>query len=219
MKVLIIGANGQIGKHLVNLIQASETIKAKAMIRKTEQAKYFEDLGVETVLVDLEAETKKITEAAKDVDAVVFTAGSGPSTGPDKTMLIDLDGAVKTIEATKEAGVKRFILISSFETDRKAIQEAVKEAPSFAPYVVAKHYADDWLRKTELDHTIIHPGLLTNDEATGKVDAAETVERNEVPRGDIAGVIFACLENEATIDKEFQVVSGETKIKEAMQSL
>lgn len=219
MKVLIVGANGQIGKHLVQLIQNSETIKAKAMIRKAEQAKFFEDLGVETVLVDLEDEITKITEATKDVDAVVFAAGSGPSTGVDKTMLIDLDGAVKTIEATKDAGVKRFILISSYETSRETIQEAVKESPSFAPYVVAKHYADDWLRKTDLDYTIIHPGSLTNDEATGKVEAAETVKPNGIPREDVAEVLLTCLENEATIGKEFQVVTGEDPIKKAIQSL
>lgn len=219
MKVLIVGANGQIGKDLVRMIQNSETIKAKAMIRKTEQAKFFEDLNAETVVVNLEDETKQITEAAKDVDTVVFTAGSGPSTGPDKTMLIDLDGAVKTIEATIEAGVKRFIMISSFETDRAAIQEAVNNAPSFAPYVVAKHYADDWLRKTDLKYTIIHPGLLTNNAATGKVEAAETVERSDIPRKDVAAVILACLENEKTIGKEFQVISGENSVKEAIQSL
>src|SRR5690625_4085049 len=103
------------------------------MIRKAEQAKYFEDLGAETISVDLEDETSKITEAAKGVDAVVFTAGSGPTTGPDKTMLIELDGAVKTIDATKEAGVNRFIMVSSFETDRKAVQEDFEKVPSFAP--------------------------------------------------------------------------------------
>ena len=219
MKVLVVGANGQVGKHLVEKIQNSESIQAKAMIRKAEQAKYFEDLGAETVLVDLEDETSKITEAAKGVDAVVFTAGSGPSTGPDKTMLIDLDGAVKTIDATKEAGVNRFIMVSSFETDRKAIQEAIQEAPSFAPYVVAKHYADDWLRKSNLDHTIIHPGRLTNDEATGNINAAETVDRDEIPREDVAGAILACLENDSTVNKEFQVISGENEINKAIQSL
>src|SRR5699024_10930204 len=86
----------------------------------------------------------------------------------------------KTIDATKEAGVNRFIMVSSFETDRKAIQEAIQEAPSFAPYVVAKHYADDWLRKSNLDHTIIHPVRLTNDEETGKINAAETVDRDKI---------------------------------------
>src|SRR5690625_2894322 len=121
MKVLDVGANGQVGKHLVEKIQNSESIQAKAMIRKAEQAKYFEDLGAETVLVDREEETSKITEAAKGVVAVVFTAGSVQSTGPDKTMLIDLDGAVKTSDATKEADVNRFIMVSSLEIYLKSI--------------------------------------------------------------------------------------------------
>jgi hypothetical protein len=54
--------------------------------------------------------------------------------------LIDLDGAIKTIEVAKVAGVKRFIMISSFDTRREAAQAA---SSSFAPYVVAKHYADE----------------------------------------------------------------------------
>ncbi len=219
MKVLIIGANGQVGKHLVEKIQKTETIQAKAMIRKAEQAKYFEDLGAETVLVDLEGETKQIEDAAKDVDAVVFTAGSGPNTGPDKTMLIDLDAAIKSIKATINAGVERYIMVSSFDTTREEIQNAIKDAPAFAPYVVAKHYADDWLRKTNLKHTIVHPGMLTNDAGVGKVEAAHTTARAEIPREDVAEVILACLENESTINKEFQVVTGEKSVKEAITAL
>ncbi|MGP4074930.1 SDR family oxidoreductase [Halobacillus sp. K22] len=216
MKVLVVGANGQIGKHLVSTIQESDNLEAKAMIRKQEQASFFEDKGAETVVVDLEDDVETITKAAEGVDAIVFTAGSGPHTGPDKTVLIDLDGAVKTIEAAKAAGVKRYVMISSFDTTREAIQSAPS---SFAPYVVAKHYADDWLRRTDLDHTIIHPGRLTNDEGTGQVEAASKVERGEVPREDVANVIAATLEDDSTIGKEFQVVSGTNMIKEAIKSL
>lgn len=216
LKVLVVGANGQIGKHLTRYIQASDRMMTKAMIRKQEQAEFFEELGAETVLVDLEESVEKISEAAQGVDAVVFTAGSGPKTGKDKTLMIDLDGAVKTIEATEKAGVKRFIMISSFDTTREAILEANE---SFAPYVVAKHYADVRLRETDLDYTIIHPGILTNDEGTGKVEVAERVERGEVPRDDVARVILASLENDSTIGKEFQLVSGETPIVEAIKSL
>lgn len=216
MKILVVGANGQIGKQLVSLIQSSGELKAKAMLRKEEQAAFFEDLGAETVIVDLEDQTESIAKAAKDVDAVVFTAGSGPSTGADKTMLIDLDGAIKTIEAAKLSNVKRFIMISSYDTTREAIQEATS---SFAPYVVAKHYADVWLRATDLDYTIIHPGILTNDEKSGKVTAASSVEVAEIPRDDIASVILACLQDATTIGKEFQVTSGNDDIKEAIKSL
>ncbi|HLR51517.1 MAG TPA: SDR family oxidoreductase [Candidatus Avamphibacillus sp.] len=216
MKVLVVGANGQIGKHLVSMIQDSENLEARAMIRKEEQASFFKNLGAETTVVDLEDDIDSIAKAAEGTDAIVFTAGSGPHTGKDKTIMVDLDGAIKTIEAAKVANVKRFVMISSFDTTREAIQES---SSSFAPYVVAKHYADVWLRGTNLDYTIIHPGILTNDKGTGKVEAATTVERGEVPREDIASVIVASLENEATIGKEFQVVGGNEPVKEAIDSI
>ncbi|TFD94454.1 SDR family oxidoreductase [Jeotgalibacillus sp. R-1-5s-1] len=217
MKVLVIGANGQVGKHLVAKIQDTSDIKAKAMIRKEEQVPYFEDLGAETVLTDLEkADIDEIAKAAEGTDAIVFTAGSGPKTGDDKTMLIDLDAAVKTIEAAKKAGVKRYIMVSSFDTTREEIQSVPS---SFAPYVVAKHYADVWLRATDLDYTIVHPGGLTNDAATGKVQAAENVGRGEIPREDVASVLLATLQNDSTIGKEFQVVGGETTVDDAVKAL
>ena len=213
MKVLVVGANGQIGKHLVSFIQEKDNLQAKAMIRKEEQASYFKELGAETAVVDLEGEIDDIAEAAKGVDAVVFTAGSGPKTGKDKTLMIDLDGAVKTIEATKKAGVKRFIMVSSFDTTRQAIQEAPE---SFAPYVVAKHYADEWLKATDLDYTIVHPGGLTNDEGTGKVTVSMSGEMGKVPREDVARAILVTLENDSTIGKEFQIVGGDTPVEEAV---
>ncbi|WP_067843625.1 SDR family oxidoreductase [Amphibacillus sediminis] len=215
LNVLVVGANGQIGKHLVSLIQSQDNMRARAMIRKSEQADYFERLGAETVVVDLEQDIDAIANAAEGIDAIVFTAGSGAHTGKDKTILIDLDGAVKTIEAAKKAGVKRFIMVSSFDTSRKAIQTAPS---SFAPYVVAKHYADEWLRQTDLDYTIVHPGILTNDSGTGKITAGK-VEPSEIPREDVAQVILASLRHDRTIGKAFQIVSGSTPIEAAITSI
>ena len=51
------------------------------------------------------------------------------------------------------------------------------------------------------------------------VEAATTVEPKEVPREDIAQVIFACLENDSTIGKEFQVIGGSIPVKEAISTL
>ncbi len=216
MKVLIIGANGQIGQHLAMYMKDHPTLEPIAMIRDEAQATFFEKLNVQTVVADLEDDIDAIAKAATGCDAMVFTAGSGPHTGKEKTILVDLDGAVKSIEAAKLANIDRYIMISSFDTSRNAIQEA---SNSFAPYVVAKHYADEWLRAANLKHTIIHPGVLTNDDSTGKVTAATTVARDEVPRADIAKVILASLENEISINKEFQVVRGDTSVATAIQQL
>ncbi|CEI83189.1 putative sugar epimerase YhfK [Oceanobacillus oncorhynchi] len=215
LNILVVGANGQIGKHLVKLIQDNGD-QARAMIRKEEQANYFKDLGAETAVVNLEDEVDTISNAAEGVDAVVFTAGSGPKTGKDKTLMIDLDGAVKTIQAAEQANVKRFVMISSFDTSREAIQSAPE---SFAPYVVAKHYADEWLLNSDLDYTIIHPGLLTNEPGTNQVNLGANVERGEVPREDIAKVIYTSLKNDTTIGKRFRAVAGQTAVEEAIQSV
>lgn len=216
MKVLVVGANGQIGKQVVSLMKDNDALEATAMIRNVEQAPYFETMEAQTVVADLEDDIDALAKAAEGMDAIVFTAGSGPHTGKDKTIMVDLDGAIKTIEAAKRANVKRFIMISSFDTTREAIQEA---SESFAPYVIAKHYADKWLRASDLQHTIIHPGLLTNDAGNGEIEAATNVARDKVPRADIAEVIVSCLESDATIGKEFQVVKGTTPIKKAMINL
>ncbi|GEN46394.1 SDR family oxidoreductase [Alkalibacillus haloalkaliphilus] len=215
-KVLVVGANGQIGKHLVTFIQESDQLEAKAMIRKKSQASFFKDLGADVAVADLEGDIEDIKKAAEDVDSIVFTAGSGPHTGKDKTIMIDLDGAVKTIEAAKQANVKRFIMVSSFDTTREAIQSAPE---SFAPYVAAKHYADKWLKDTNLDYTIVHPGLLTNDEGTGQVSLSGQSEPTEVPREDVAKVIKAAVENDNTIGKSFKVVKGNQAVEDAIKAV
>ena len=111
-KVLIIGANGQIGKIITTKMKGSADFVPVALFRKENQKVFFENHNVEYKIVDLEEDLDTLVNSMKGTDAVVFTAGSGGETGYDKTLIIDLDGAIKSIEAAKKAGVKRFVLIS-----------------------------------------------------------------------------------------------------------
>lgn len=113
MKVLVIGANGQIGQLVIKKLQESNMHNAIAMVRNEKQQSKFKEQGVQSVLIDLEGSISDIASAAKGADAIVFTAGSGGHTGADKTMMIDLDGAIKSMEAAKQVGVKRFIIVSA----------------------------------------------------------------------------------------------------------
>lgn len=211
MNIFVIGANGQIGRHLVkDLVEEGHEVTAG--IRKNSQASFFESLGAKTAPLDLEYDDiNDIAQKLNHADKVVFTAGSGGHTGADQTIIIDLDGAVKSIEASKQANIEHFVLVSSFDTRRSAFDGDLK------PYTIAKHYADAHLRNSELPYTIVHPGILINDEATNKVEIAEEVERGKIPRQDVATVLLEVLNNEGTIGKEFQVVSGETDIKNAVE--
>ncbi|HAL10564.1 MAG TPA: SDR family NAD(P)-dependent oxidoreductase [Staphylococcus sp.] len=210
MNIFVIGANGQIGRHLVkDLVEQGNEVTAG--IRKNSQAAFFEELGAKTAPLDLEYDDiDDISEKIKDADKVVFTAGSGGHTGADQTIIIDLDGAVKSIEASKKVGTKHFVLVSSFDTRRSAFEGDLK------PYTIAKHYADLHLRNSGIPYTIVHPGGLTNDEGLGKVELAEEVEPGKVTRKDVASVLVEVLNNDKKIGQEFQVVSGDVDIKEAV---
>lgn len=219
MKVLVVGANGKIGKQLVNLLNESETHSVRAFVRKEEQAKELESNGIETHLGDLEGSVSDLEEAVKGTDAVVFTAGSGGSTGADKKLLIDLDGAVKVIEAAKNVGVDRFLMVSAFGADqREKWNEEIKS------YYVAKYYADKELMQSGLNYTIVRPGGLTDDTSKGKVVVSDNMQLTDsddrtIPREDVAKVVFESLENEKTYRKAFDLVSGEQSIEEALDQL
>ncbi|GLB61994.1 SDR family oxidoreductase [Cytobacillus sp. NCCP-133] len=214
MKILIVGANGQIGKQLAKLINDSSEHTVRAMIRKAEQAEYFEKMGAETVLASLEGTVDELAEAAKGCDAIVFTAGSGGHTGYDKTLLIDLDGAVKTIEAAQKAGIDRFVMVSAIQANnREKWSDAIK------PYFVAKHYADRLLESSGLNYTIVRPGGLTDDPGTGKIQAADNLERGFIPRADVAKTVYAVLDKANAYKRSFDLISGEEDVEAAIKNI
>ncbi|BCA86262.1 short-chain dehydrogenase [Enterococcus saigonensis] len=223
MKVLVVGANGKVAKHFANQIEKHPFIQEKAVIRNEAQTPFFNARGIETVLLDIVTNSiEEFAAAMQDVDAIVFSAGAGGK-GLDKTIMIDLDGAIKIMTAAEISGIKRFIMVSTFKTGRKEITREIKENSSLTVYTIAKNYADEWLKhRTNLDWTIIHPGALTNDAGTGKIKLADNLtgelEKNTIPREDVATVILATLENDATIGKEFEIISGDTSVALAIGS-
>lgn len=214
MNVFIVGANGQIGRHLVRLLKEHPDHTPIAMVRKEEQVAAFKEQGVETRLADLEDSVDVLAEAAKGCDAIVFTAGSGGKTGADKTLIIDLDGAAKCVEAAEKAGINRFVIVSAIQAHRRENwKEAIKH------YFVAKHHADRVVMQSNLDYTIIRPGGLTNDAGTGKIKVAEDLERSTIPREDVAKTIVAALTKKNTFKHGFDLVSGDTLIEEAVKAI
>ena len=151
MKVLLIGANGQIGKQVVNLLQESKEHTVRAMVRDNAQVAALKEKGVEAVVANLEGSVEEIAKAAQGCDAVIFTAGSGGHTGPDKTLLVDLDGAVKSMEAAEKAGANRYIMVSAIQAQNR---ETWADSP-IKPYMVAKHFADKALVASKLNYTIV----------------------------------------------------------------
>lgn len=205
MNVLVIGANGQVGRNIVKEL-ADTNHNAVAMVRKEEQKEKMQELGAaKVVLGDLEGD---FSEAFEDVDAVIFAAGSGPKTGAEKTLTIDLWGSVKAAKYAEDKGVKRFVQLGSVGSDNPdAGGEAMK------PYLVAKRTADEILQATKLDYTIVRPGALSDEEKTGKIEVSaegfKSLEGRSIPRADVAHVLVDVLERPNTYGKVFEVLQGE----------
>lgn len=118
MRVLVIGANGQTGRQLVTQLHTRGDVPI-AGLRPDEDGEEWEDQGIAVRRLDLLAKPEKIASALMGCEAIMFAAGSGGRTKDDMTLLIDLDGAVKTMQAAQIAGVDRFLMISMlFAEDR-----------------------------------------------------------------------------------------------------
>jgi len=215
VKVLLIGANGQIGKHVVNLLKDSNEYTVRAMVRNEGQAAALNEKGVEAVVADLEGSVAEIADVMQGCDAVIFSAGSGGHTGADKTLLVDLDGAVKSMEAAEKVGTKRYVMVSAIQAHNR---ESWANSP-IKPYMVAKHFADKALVASKLNYTIVRPGGLRNEAGTGKITVAENLKRDSIPREDVAKTLVAVLQEENTYRRSFDLVTGDTPIPDALKAL
>ncbi|MBR7553952.1 SDR family oxidoreductase [Allobacillus sp. GCM10007491] len=216
MKTLVVGANGQIGRHVTQLLKEAGNHEAVAMIRSEEQKDYFESKGIQTTVADLLDSVESLKQTVEGFDAIIFTAGSGPKTGADMTLRVDLDGATKMIKAAEVAGVNRFLMVSAFQANNR---ENWNE--KIAHYYVAKHFADEELKRSKLAYTIVKPGGLINDPGTAKIKigSKDIIERGTVSREDVARVLVACLDKKSTEYKSFDLISGDQGVEDALDQL
>ncbi len=213
MDVVVAGGHGQIALRLERRL-ADRGDRVRGLVRKREQ---FEDLnaaGAEPVLADLEDEVD-LGPAVQGADAVVFAAGAGPGSGSERKQTMDFGGAVKLIDAAKTAGITRYLIVSSMGADQPE-----QASGTFGAYLEAKAAADQAVRESGLDYTIVRPGGLTDDPGTGQVDVAEKLgRRGSIPRDDVAAVLVAVLDTPSAIGTTFEVLSGSTPIVDAVRAL
>ncbi|MEX0869409.1 MAG: SDR family oxidoreductase [Nitriliruptoraceae bacterium] len=211
MRVLVIGATGRTGRLLAAQLAASGH-EVRGMIRDSAKANELRDIGAEPVHGDLDGELGTVFDS---VDAVAFCAGSGGHTGADATARIDLHGAVRSLDECTRLGIRRFVMLSSWNAP-----DPMANPKERRHYFAAKHAVDRILMASGLDYTIVRPGKLTDDPPTGRVQVGSGLPRpGQVPRADLAAVLAACLEEPATIGAAFELVSGDVPIADALREI
>jgi uncharacterized protein YbjT (DUF2867 family) len=206
--VVIAGGHGQVALRLERLLVA-DGARVRGIIRNPDHAGDLEAIGAEPVVLDLEA-AGDVTAAVDGADAIVFAAGAGPGSGEARKQTMDRDGAVKLIRAAQAAGPRRFVMVSSMGADPNA------EPEGFGAYLRAKGEADEALRDSGLDFTIVRPGRLTDEPGTGRVRLGEGLGRGSVSRDDVAATIAALLASGTGVGRTADLVSGPTPIGDAV---
>ncbi|VEG57698.1 NAD-dependent epimerase/dehydratase [Mycolicibacterium aurum] len=218
MRVVIAGGHGKIALLTERLLSARGDSVA-GFIRNPDHADELRVAGAEPIVVDLENTSNGVVSThLRGADAVIFAAGAGPGSGAARKETVDRDAAILLADAAEAAGVARYVMVSAMGADADAPDDAGDEV--FVTYLRAKGAADDVIRsRASLSATIVRPGQLTDDAATGKVTIAEHTGRGSIPRADVAAVLVAVLDTPQTAGTTFDVISGEHTIADAIAGL
>lgn len=217
MRVVIAGGHGKIALVLERLL-ADRGDSPVGLVRNPAHAEDLLAIGAEPVVCDLErAEVDEVAAHIKDADAVVFAAGAGPGSGADRKDTVDRAAAVLLADAAERAGVRRYLLVSSMGADR---------APSpgtddiWAAYIRAKAAAEDEVRSRDLEWTVLRPGGLTDDPATGLVRLAPpSIGGGRVTRTDVAAVLLALVDEPRTSGLTLELLNGDDPVTAAVAAL
>lgn len=212
MRVVIAGGHGQIALLLEQqLSRRGDT--AIGLVRNPDHVPDLESRGAQGVVLDLErASVDELAQVVGGADAVVFAAGGGPGSGPARKETVDKNAAILLADAAEQAGVRRYLMVSSMGTDRADPDSD----DTFQVYLTAKKAADDDLRSRDLDWTILQPGRLTDEPGTGRITLDPAAEPREVPRADVAATLVRALDEPATVGRQVTVLSGDLPIAEAL---
>ncbi|MDY6997466.1 MAG: NAD(P)H-binding protein [Actinomycetota bacterium] len=218
MRVVIAGGHGKIAMITEKLL-ADRGDSVAGFIRNPDHAADLKAAGAEPVVLDLEnAGVDEVASRLGGADAVIFAAGAGPGSGPERKQTVDHDAAVLLADAAEAAGVRRYVMVSAMAADAATPDDAGDEV--FVVYLRAKGAADDAIRsRTALDATIVRPGRLTDDPGTGRVLAGADTDYGSIPRADVAAVLVAVLDTPQTAGRTFNVISGDTDVADAVRAL
>jgi uncharacterized protein YbjT (DUF2867 family) len=210
--IVIAGGHGKIALRLARLLSARGD-SVRSLIRNPGHAAGVHAAGAEPLVADME-ELDSLAEFVEGADVVVFAAGAGPGSGPERKRTVDLGAAVKLLEAAQATGARRYLMVSSIGAG-----DPSSGSGSMRPYLEAKAAADAALSASALDWTIVRPGMLTDDPGTGLVSVGEEERRAAITRDDVAAVLAGCLDEPRTVRRTFVLLQGETPIAEALASL
>jgi len=213
----VAGATGATGRLVTRALQRSGRYRVAAGFRteaRLDEAGLSELSGVDFVRLDVTAPAAEQAEALRGAEAVVCAVGFAPGldfrNSPKK---VDGEGTQRLVDAAKAAGVKKFVLVTSLLTNAKAVGQGdnpnYKFLNLFGGVLDQKLQAEQHLRASGLDYTIVRPGGLDEGPAGGEVvvGAEDTVFDGAISREQVAEVCAAALADPRAANRVVEIVS------------
>lgn len=211
-KIFVVGGSGRVASELIkNLINDGNQVFASS--RHPEKIIKLDN--VVPVKLDLHSDVSAWSEVFKGMDVIYFVAGSR---GKD-LLQTDAMGAVKTMQAAENVGVKRYIMLSSLYALQPEKWSQYESLAALTDYNIAKFFADNYLvNDTKLDYTVVQPASLTEETGTGRVSFNEIIS-NTNPIPDVAKVLAEVIKHNNTIGKVIMMCSGDNLIETALKDI
>ncbi|OCB23761.1 SDR family oxidoreductase [Mycobacterium intracellulare] len=209
-RIALIGGHGKVALQLAQIL-TERGDDVSSVFRNPDHAGDVAATGAKPVTADIERlDTDALAGLLAGHDAVVFSAGAGGG-NPARTYAVDRDAAIRVIDAAAQAGVTRFVMVSYFGAGP---DHGVPQDDPFFAYAEAKAAADAHLRASDLDWTVLGPGRLTLEPATGRIALGEG--KGSVSRADVAQVAAAALADDSTIGRTIEFNNGDVPIAQAL---
>lgn len=214
-RIMIIGGHGRVALLAAPLlVEAGHEVTS--VIRNPDHEAEVAAMGATPHVADVQhLDTAAFTDLLVGQDVLVWSAGAGGG-NPERTYAVDRDAAITSIEAATIAGVGRYVMVSYAGA---GADHGVEPDNSFFAYAEAKAAADQALRASRLDWTILGPSRLTTDNPTGMVevlDADGAPGSGQVSRGNVAQMIAAVVTEPAAIGRTIDFNDGQTPVSQSV---
>ncbi|XP_072959521.1 uncharacterized protein At2g34460, chloroplastic [Typha angustifolia] len=213
-KIFVAGSTGRTGKRIVEkLLSRGFGVRAGAVDLDKARSSLRRDPNVEFVRADVTEGPDKLVEAIGDADAVVCATGFRRSWDLFAPWKVDNFGTVNLVEACRKAGVKRFILVSSILVNGAAMGQILNPAYIILNVLgltlIAKLQAEQYIRKSGINYTIIRPGGLRDEPSAGNIvmEPEDTLYEGSISRDQVADVAVEALLCPDSFYKIVEIVS------------
>jgi uncharacterized protein YbjT (DUF2867 family) len=205
--IFLAGSSRGVGREIAKLLLENEppSVNLKVLLRNPTYAVELEALGAKVMFgdalnyADLEASLQ-----GGAIDVVITTMGGLPS---DRGERADCEGNKNLIEAAIKAGVKKFIMVSSIGSGNSVVAIAPQVLLTLGAILKEKEKAEQHLVASGLTYTIIRPGGLKSEVATGNAVLTENpTVAGIIHRADVAKLVCDCVTSDRANNKVFSAI-------------